>query len=67
MNWSQNGIFRLENAKGLENDHDDPNLSQEIHSALSKLVEGLTPADLKDDIKGAWFSDTLVVAFLKFH
>ncbi|XP_045528176.1 uncharacterized protein LOC123716456 [Pieris brassicae] len=42
----------LEDAKGVESDHDDPNLSQEIHSALSKLVEGQTPADLKEDMKG---------------
>ncbi|XP_053617698.1 uncharacterized protein LOC128679445 isoform X2 [Plodia interpunctella] len=40
----------LENAKGLETDHDEPNLSQEIHSALSKTVESVTPADLKNDM-----------------
>ncbi|CAK1544516.1 unnamed protein product [Leptosia nina] len=41
----------LEEAKGIESDHDDPNLSQEIHNALSKLVESQTPADLKVDMK----------------
>ncbi|XP_050670944.1 uncharacterized protein LOC126969522 isoform X2 [Leptidea sinapis] len=40
----------LEEAKGLESDHDDPNLSQEIHSRLSKLVEGQVPQDLKNDM-----------------
>ena len=45
-------IHRLENARGLESDHDDPNLSQEIHSNLSKLTENQTPADLKVDMKG---------------
>ncbi|CAH0724656.1 unnamed protein product, partial [Brenthis ino] len=40
----------LECARGLESDHDDPNLSQEIHSRLSKLIETQTPADLKTDM-----------------
>ncbi|XP_062524552.1 uncharacterized protein LOC101739332 isoform X3 [Bombyx mori] len=41
----------LEAAKGLESDHDDPNLSQEIYSTLSRLVENVTPDDLKTDMK----------------
>ncbi|KAM3967602.1 uncharacterized protein ACR2FA_011155 [Aphomia sociella] len=40
----------LEKAKGLESDQDEPNLSQKIHSSLSKLVDGQTPADLKTDM-----------------
>lgn len=45
-------LNRLEAAKGLESDHDDPNLSQEIYSTLSRLVENVTPDDLKTDMKG---------------
>lgn len=45
-------LLRLKNAKGLESDYDDPNLSQEIHSKLSHLVATLTPADLKKDMSG---------------
>lgn len=44
--------FRLEQAHGLDSDHDDPNLSQQIHSSLSKSVDSVTPADLKTDMKG---------------
>ncbi|XP_073958445.1 uncharacterized protein [Choristoneura fumiferana] len=40
----------LEKAKGLDSDYDDPNLSQEIHSKLSKMMEGVTPADLKEEM-----------------
>ncbi|XP_059048056.1 uncharacterized protein LOC131843429 [Achroia grisella] len=40
----------LEKAKGLETDHDEPNLSQEIHSSLSKLIQGQTPDELKADM-----------------
>lgn len=36
----------------METDHDDPNLSQQIHSKLSKLIEKDTPADLKADMSG---------------
>ncbi|RVE54467.1 hypothetical protein evm_000952 [Chilo suppressalis] len=42
--------IELERAKGLESDHDDPNLSQEIHSALSKTVQSVTPDELKADM-----------------
>lgn len=45
-------IHRLENAKGLESDHDDPNLSQEIHANLTKLTQNQTPPELKEDMKG---------------
>ncbi|KAL0901786.1 hypothetical protein ABMA27_006959 [Loxostege sticticalis] len=41
----------LEQAHGLDSDHDDPNLSQQIHSSLSKSVDSVTPADLKTDMK----------------
>ncbi|CAH2102812.1 unnamed protein product [Euphydryas editha] len=40
----------LKNAKGLDAEYDDPNLSQEIHSKLSHLVATQTPADLKPDM-----------------
>ncbi|XP_063616766.1 uncharacterized protein LOC134789969 [Cydia splendana] len=40
----------LEKAKGLEADHDDPNLSQDIHSKLSNSVKTATPDELKTDM-----------------
>ncbi|XP_072937284.1 uncharacterized protein [Epargyreus clarus] len=40
----------LEDARGLDSDHDDPNLSQDIHSNLSKLVDNITPNELKQDM-----------------
>ncbi|KAG6447404.1 hypothetical protein O3G_MSEX004948 [Manduca sexta] len=40
----------LEEAKGLDNDHDEPNLSQEIHANLTQLVENVTPNELKTDM-----------------
>lgn len=43
---------RLEKAKGMESDHDDPNLSQEIHSKLKTLVETKIPAELKAEMEG---------------
>lgn len=36
----------------MESDHDDPNLSQEIHGVLSKLMENETPSDIKADMTG---------------
>lgn len=39
----------------MESDYDDPNLSQEIHSKLSKMMEGVTPADLKEEMAGILF------------
>ncbi|CAG9581114.1 unnamed protein product [Danaus chrysippus] len=44
------GATELEKSHGLESDHDDPNLSQEIHSNLSKLVDQQTPPELKTDM-----------------
>ncbi|CAB3239752.1 unnamed protein product [Arctia plantaginis] len=41
---------KLQVAKGLETDHDDPNLSQEIQSQLENLMAGSTPEDLKTDM-----------------
>ncbi|XP_061708235.1 uncharacterized protein LOC133518590 [Cydia pomonella] len=42
----------LEKSKGMETDHDDPNLSQDIHSKLSDLVKAATPDELKTDMAG---------------
>ncbi|XP_045781154.1 uncharacterized protein LOC123878114 isoform X2 [Maniola jurtina] len=41
---------QLEKARGLDSDHDDPNLSQEIYSKLMNLVQTQTPAELKSEM-----------------
>nr|XP_034833589.1 uncharacterized protein LOC117990233 [Maniola hyperantus] len=41
---------QLEKASGLDSDHDDPNLSQEIHYKLTNLVQTQTPAELKSEM-----------------
>ncbi|XP_060804628.1 uncharacterized protein LOC132901760 [Amyelois transitella] len=40
----------LQKAKGLETDHDEPNLSQAIHASLTKTVESTTPPELKAEM-----------------
>ncbi|CAH0695043.1 unnamed protein product [Spodoptera exigua] len=42
----------LERAEGLESDHDDPNLSQEIHATMTELVKNQFPEDMKKDMDG---------------
>ncbi|CAK1601755.1 unnamed protein product [Parnassius mnemosyne] len=40
----------LSQARSLESDHDDSDLTQEIHSKLSKLVDSATSPELKSDM-----------------
>lgn len=51
----------------MESDHDDPNLSQEIHSKLKKLVETKTPPELKAEMAGKIDEPTQLLAnYLKY-
>ncbi|KAH9631519.1 hypothetical protein HF086_004680 [Spodoptera exigua] len=45
-------FIRLERAEGLESDHDDPNLSQEIHATMTELVKNQFPEDMKKEMDG---------------
>ncbi|XP_047985197.1 uncharacterized protein LOC125225496 isoform X3 [Leguminivora glycinivorella] len=44
------GAGILEKSRGMETDHDDPNLSQEVHAKLTDLVKAATPDELKTDM-----------------
>lgn len=58
-------FLRLEQSKGLETDHDEPNLSQEIHAKLSNLMEKVTPADMKNDMIGKLYIHTFLLLLHK--
>uniref|UniRef100_A0A2A4JR33 Uncharacterized protein n=1 Tax=Heliothis virescens TaxID=7102 RepID=A0A2A4JR33_HELVI len=40
----------LERANSLDSEYGDPNLSQQLHSALAKVVKNVTPENLKEDM-----------------
>ncbi|PZC85673.1 hypothetical protein B5X24_HaOG215943 [Helicoverpa armigera] len=46
----------LEKSESLDSEYDDPNLSQELYSAMSKAVKNLTPAEMQKEM-----ADTLNV------
>ncbi|XP_047042034.1 uncharacterized protein LOC124646052 [Helicoverpa zea] len=42
----------LEKSESLDSEYDDPNLSQELYSAMSKAVKNLTPAEMQKEMAG---------------